>query len=318
MPKVAKKRSSAVAQVWHFSVRFSLAEPSDDTKVADLLEDFKTAKQAALAAALKTEMGAKGRYIFQLEMTPRPGGVIDNWHYQCYLHRTEKERPRTLGARLGHTFRGISVQAASTAGKERLRSYVMKTDSRQAGPWADRPIIAPYNGQDLPAVWRPWQAQVIAEVTPECKDDRTINWIYDDQGGMGKNKLIKYLNWKRIAKYMSFESAANLNYQVLAAKEQRGYFFDLPRTKGKNSHMDDIYQALEQIKNGMVISGKYEGGELMMNPPHVWVLSNYLPDTSKMSPGRFKIWHCNKSDFTIYLPAPVVFPVAQPSAFDAP
>lgn len=300
MPKTAKKRSDK-AQVYHFALRFTLKAPGGDTDLEQYVAGFAGATRERFGEALKEEMGAKGRYIFQLECTPRddPDAKIDNWHFQGYLHRSFKERPRTLGARLGKIFPGIYVAAASTAGIEATRSYSMKRDdSYRAGPWADRPIMPVYNGQDLPAVWRPWQQQVITAVSGEA-DDRTINWIFDPEGKVGKSKVAKYITWKKLGKFMSFESAANLMYQVLAAGPQRAYLFDLPRTKGKNSFMDDIYQALESIKNGLVQSGKYEGGELLMLPPHVWVFSNFPPDLSKMSADRFRVWKVDRESWTI-------------------
>lgn len=303
MPKHTKKRSDQ-AQVFHFALRFTLSVASNEIDLEAAVRSFATTTRDALSAALKEEMGAKGRYIFQLECTPRSDeeSKLDNWHFQCYLQRSFKERPRTLGARLGKTFPGIYVSASSTAGIEATRTYSMKRDdSYRAGPWADRPIMAVYAGQDLPRTWRPWQAQVINEVANTEPDDRTINWVFDPDGKTGKSKVAKYITWKKLGKFMSFESAANLLYQVLAAGAQRAYFFDLPRTKGKGSHMEDIYQALESIKNGLVQSGKYEGGELLMNPPHVWVFSNFPPDREKMSKDRFKIWHVNRENWTMYI-----------------
>lgn len=60
---------------------------------------------------------------------------------------------------------------------------------------------------------------------------------------------------------------------------------DCPR-----SQQDYInYGAIEQIKNGLIFSGKYEGTQLVFNSPHVIVFANEPPDYSKMSMDRWNV-----------------------------
>jgi len=49
------------------------------------------------------------------------------------------------------------------------------------------------------------------------------------------------------------------------------------------------YEALEEIKDGLFFSGKYESGMVCINPPHVVVLCNFAPDESKLSKDRWVI-----------------------------
>jgi hypothetical protein len=55
------------------------------------------------------------------------------------------------------------------------------------------------------------------------------------------------------------------------------------------------YQALEQLKDGLAMSTKYEGGQMCMNSPHVVVFANTPPDMEKMSNDRFNIVNLSKN-----------------------
>jgi hypothetical protein len=71
------------------------------------------------------------------------------------------------------------------------------------------------------------------------------------------------------------------------------FIVDCPR-----SQQDYInYGAIEQIKNGLVFSGKYEGAQLVFNCPHIFVFANVPPDESKMSLDRWNVRYidCNDS-----------------------
>lgn len=299
--EICEKKSKWNGQVytfsfcWNYSVKYGMS-----------LEDFKS-KHKELCETLKSVAGKKGRFIFQLECTERSeeeregAGGYDNWHYQGYLKVSNKRRPRTVGAELGEGFPGIQFNVCSTNGQSALRDYCMKRDgSYRAGPWCEEgevKVKEEYKGDDLPSSLYPWQDS-ISKIVVTKPDDRTINWVHDEVGGIGKTKLVKKLCFegKGDVVFLSFGNASDLLYQVVKRGERKVYLLDLQRTKSKNWHMDDIYAALEAIKNGMVFSTKYDGGELMMDPPHVWVFSNYMPEREKMSKDRFKIWRVQNKE----------------------
>jgi hypothetical protein len=56
------------------------------------------------------------------------------------------------------------------------------------------------------------------------------------------------------------------------------------------------YAALEEVKDGIFYSGKYESRMCMYNPPHIIVMANFPPDTSKMSKDRWVIKNLGKDD----------------------
>ena len=61
--------------------------------------------------------------------------------------------------------------------------------------------------------------------------------------------------------------------------------FDLPRNNGNNIS----YDALESIKNGIIINMKYETGQKLCDSPHILVFANMPPDVDKLSLDRWVV-----------------------------
>ena len=51
------------------------------------------------------------------------------------------------------------------------------------------------------------------------------------------------------------------------------------------------YQAIEEVKNGILFNNKYEAKMVVFNNPHVVVFSNFEPDYKALSSDRIK---CHK------------------------
>ena len=56
------------------------------------------------------------------------------------------------------------------------------------------------------------------------------------------------------------------------------------------------YEAIESVKDMFFYSGKYEGGAICGNCPHVLVFANHPPDTSKMSIDRWNIVQIDENE----------------------
>lgn len=137
--------------------------------------------------------------------------------------------------------------------------------------------------------FHPWQQNIIDICNTE-PDDRKINWIYDLDGNKGKSYLCKYL----FAKYKCIISDGkkdNIFNQVLTFFEKENpanttiILLDIPRHNLQYVN----YGVLESLKNGLIYSGKYEGGCVAFKAPHVFVFANELPDLSKFSQDRWNI-----------------------------
>lgn len=229
------------------------------------------------------------KWIFQAEDTK------DNPHYQCYIDLHKKDRPKSLAISLNDEFIGIDMQHASEAGISALKNYCMKDESRVAGPWADCKI---YMGADLPKVWRPWQNKFL-ELCQEDPSDRKITWIYDPVGENGKSKVTKFLEWKKQALGLAYSSTKDLLCEIVNEPPMGIYIFDLTCTKPKDAAEADLYAAFEQLKNGNVRSSKYVPKRLLMDPPHVFVMSNTLPRTELMMKNRWTVYEIEKNNLVL-------------------
>lgn len=272
--KAKPKHANAV---YHFSVRWSLPH---EYRTPEGIRNFRDHQPY-----LHKYFGESfDKFVYQLECTGD-----DNWHYQGYAHARTKVRCDQLGLRLGRQLgTPVTCQEASDNGKERLKTYCMKDESRQAGPWADHRI---YLGQDLPTKYQlyPWQRSIARAVSYE-PDDRSIYWIVGSAGNQGKSKFAKYLAYHHKVPFGAYGKANDLLNLVSKKQGAQAYVFDLTRCKPEDFSMADLYSTIESIKNGMFVNLKYSTEEVLMMPPHVLIMSNQLPDVSKLSGDRWCIW----------------------------
>lgn len=252
-------------------------------------------------------------FIYQLE-NPKTDGK-DNFHYQGYGELTLRRRAtaiESLAIQSNGQLNGVRIVPASTegnirhiqilitmccmwrtmatlwyiTGRETLKKYSMKTESRVLGPWSDRKI---YQGEDLPTSLWDWQ-QDVKDRCSTVADDRTINYIIDKKGKTGKSKFCKYMGYHHAALTLPWGRTGDILNLVTKLGGKEMYFFDLSRSKPQDWAKDDIAAAMEQIKNGYIVNLKYETGVFYMTPPHVWCFSNNTPNLSSMSADRWKIW----------------------------
>lgn len=269
------KQCSAVT---YFSVRWTPSGSQCDTD-----EEFVKKYQPLFETAMREKFE---RWVFQCERGERLGHL----HLQGYACLKEKERPVPVGKWLGSNgLPGVVVQPGSVNGKQALKKYCMKKDTRVAGPWADKAI---YLGQDLITTLYPWQ-EAVHQLVLSKPHPRKIYWFYDAIGGAGKSAFAKWLMFHHEVPCLTFGDAKDLLYVVQNFANRPAYLFDLSRTKGGKCSMSEIYQALESVKNGYFTSTKYESQMCLMQTPHVVVFSNHLPDMGCLSQDRWSIIDMN-------------------------
>lgn len=144
------------------------------------------------------------------------------------------------------------------------------------------------NNEYKDVVWKDWQ-QGIIDMIDKKPDKRKIHWFYEHTGNVGKSYLCKYLALTRPV-IIADGKKDNIFHSIfkLINEDQKTptiILLDIPRY-----NKDFVnYGAIEQIKNGCIYSGKYEGGMCVFPIPHVIIFSNEEPDTSKMSMDRWDI-----------------------------
>lgn len=135
-----------------------------------------------------------------------------------------------------------------------------------------------------------WQKDIL-EIIKEEPDNRYIYWYWSEKGGVGKTQFCKYLS----AKYGGMclhGKGADVRNGIVTMAGPKGLntpelvLYPIPR-----SHNSDYvsYESLENIKDMYFYSGKYEGGMINGNPPHLFVFANEPPNEWKMSPDRWVI-----------------------------
>lgn len=151
--------------------------------------------------------------------------------------------------------------------------------------------------EDLSA-WRlselkPWQAELDA-ILDEPADDRSIVWYCDRVGGAGKTAFCKHYVAKRpdeVQYFTSFNGINNVAQAIISHKERTGrlpkvLFLNLTREQEELK----IYGPLEAMKDGILSTTKYSGGELRFGQsPHIVVMANWMPRLEAMSMDRWRI-----------------------------
>lgn len=233
-------------------------------------------------------------WVMQFERAPTTGAI----HMQGWVNLQKKQRVKAFGGLMGAIFKGITFSVSSNSGASAAQEYCMKDQTRVAGPYAKGNLLQYQqpSGWDLKDVREnpyPFQQKIYDDCKVKCKDDRTVNWVFDPKGCQGKSKLIKLLMHDKVALALQYGAAKDLMNLVINNPNQPAYVFDLTRAKPKDFDGDDLYSVMEAVKNGSVQNTKYQTGVLTMDPPHVWVFSNQLPNFEKLTGDRWKVWMIN-------------------------
>lgn len=234
--------------------------------------------------------GIGAAFIFQLEE-----GEEGTPHWQgCFKLKCKKsfsvlQRGLTAACGKGPHLEACKALPAAIA-------YCQKLDGRLAGPWAgggDGFAIqkAPTDRFD-PARCTAWQQDLLS-VLQEEPDDRTVHWYYEACGGVGKSTLARHLcGWAFAGRCIIVNGKAGDIYnRFIAHAREYGapvlVLIDIPRCSSGHFSI----AAAEAMKNGLISSGKYEGGQLVFDSPHVVVFANEPPPWGKMSLDRWRVRH---------------------------
>ena len=138
--------------------------------------------------------------------------------------------------------------------------------------------------------WYEWQQKII-DLYHTVPDKRKIHWFVDPVGNHGKSFLTRFM----VLKYgvlLAGAKKADVFYQVQKRLEDendedafRMVILDIPR----HNEAFINYGVLESLKDGIILSTKYEGGTFVFPVPHVVVMANIPPDMSKFSLDRWDI-----------------------------
>lgn len=212
------------------------------------------------------------RYIFQQET-----GSEGTPHLQGYCEFEFRTRPKSK-----IDIKEIHWEIARDVGAS-IR-YCSKEDTRTGEIFCNRIAIP----KELSIInnLREWQKD-IEDILLKDSDDRSIYWYWEKTGGIGKTVFCKYLAYWYGALVLSGK-AADMKFGILKYIEKNGSYpniiiFDCPR-----SNLDYLsYTGIEEVKNGIFFSSKYESDMVIGNCPHVIVFANEAPLLDKLSKDRW-------------------------------
>jgi hypothetical protein len=148
------------------------------------------------------------------------------------------------------------------------------------------------NSKILASSLKNWQLEVI-KIYKQTPDERSIHWFYDKFGGAGKSTLAKffYQNYKDDGIAFVCGKSADIKCNIMDLLEVnnklRLIIFDIPRTS--EGYVN--YQAIEELKNGLIFSTKYVPRSANYSPPHIFIFANFLPNLNVMTLSRWKIYN---------------------------
>lgn len=144
--------------------------------------------------------------------------------------------------------------------------------------------------------WQLEAAELLNADSLENGDSRSIHWFWEPKGCMGKSSFARWAIASHALEGTPEEivmvggKAADMKHAIAGHKEKYGEFpskiiVDVPR----ESLQYVSYAGLEEVRNGLFFSGKYESGMVLMNPPNMLVLANSPPEEGKWSGDRIRV-----------------------------
>src|SRR5210317_1320844 len=241
--------------------------------------------------------------VFQLER----GTIKNKEHYQgAFTLVGPRISKKQLLERFQEVFNNVSgLTLSKTYDSKAAIKYASKIDSRVKGPFyvgQKENYSEEYSSMNL----RQWQKElfefiVINKNNPIIRE-RKIIWVEDSKGCTGKSKFQKWLRLgqrEMIARKLPVSSVERLISAVTKLTREQEVdllMINLTKTKGENQSLEDMFAAIEDIKDGFIVDtmyGKYI--EAIFESPLIVVFTNDKLDEhiSKLSVDRWLRLHIN-------------------------
>lgn len=292
--KSAKSAKSASPNKKRTGLVFQRSAPSSRGMTAVVGFDFRFSadKVDGYLAAIPVIKSIFKKWTFQLE--EGDSGYI---HYQGrgFLF---KKKPLALAINqfAGPLFNAHLSITSSLVHAKQCFCYVMKLDSRIAGPWSD--IDEEF--VDPPPLTRqlidfhkcelyPWQASLLQLI--ERRDDRYITCVVEPAGNNGKSILCEHMEYKALAyEIPGMYCMEDIMQCCMSIPEQKCYLIDMPRAMRKDK-LGPFYSGLECLKNGVMYDKRYAFKKRRIDRPQVVVFTNVAPQTHYLSADRWDFYY---------------------------
>ncbi len=188
-------------------------------------------------------------------------------------------------------------------------AYCTKRTGRLEGPWEHGFPRA----RVLPTGLHPWQTQA-TELVRAVPNDRTIFWLWEPEGGVGKS-VLQHIWYRDFNAILVGFNARDAKCAIKLAWFVDGclpphpiVMLNLPR----DAQSPALWPVLEGIKDGMFFSGKYKSSMVVMPLCHVVVFANEPPQHSLLSADKLTVFRIDHADLSMAIapcedPAPPFF-----------
>jgi len=209
-------------------------------------------------------------------------------HLQGFFQFKNQITFKSLKKKLSQISQGFHIEKMKGSIKDNIKYCEKEGNSVKPLTFKEKIIEDILNNEYNNVIWKKWQ-QDILDILDEKPDNRKINFIVDIEGNKGKSYLAKYIIMKKKGVIIADGKKDNIFNQICQSIENeivpKIIILDVPRYNIEYLN----YGCIEQIKNGFIYSGKYEGGQCIFPIPHVFIFMNTSPETHKLSKDRFNI-----------------------------
>lgn len=152
---------------------------------------------------------------------------------------------------------------------------------------------------DIIMEFREWQKFIANFI--KMLNDRALVWIWGKMGNEGKSKLGKHLAATQNAIYIQAQNPSDILHLISKECIERGHppsiiVLNIPKVSDSKLNAS-LIATLENLKDGDVNSGKYEGLRMIFPaPPSILILSNYTPTIGNLALDRWAVFQIENDD----------------------
>jgi len=217
-------------------------------------------------------------------------------HYQMRFSLGVRRRVKELGQLLVTLDMACHVSPTVTNNMLPNKAfYVMKPESRIAGPWSSedpKPIVLPRQLQDKTLY--PWQQAIVNDA--EIFDTRHINVVVEVEGNKGKSFLTTWVGVHGIGMGIPpLNDYKDIMRMVMSRDIKKLYLIDMPRAI-EQKKLGNFYAGIEELKSGHAWDDRYSMKEKYFDAPNIWIFTNVMPNIAHLSKDRWIIWKIENNE----------------------
>jgi hypothetical protein len=220
---------------------------------------------------------------FRKSWEKKKGTCIIKVVLNCTVHECQKEK---LLDTFKNNFKNIGgLTLSKVFSKEAVLAYTSKKETRQSATvYCGRKEMFSTEIQEL--LTKEWQTDVFdflknVKYNNDFPDSqrlrkRSIYWLEDSKGGSGKSEFITWLRAGQkdlVCRLLPIDSVDRLIHAVTEISKHEKvdvFMIDDTRTQGDKTSFNNMFEAIERIKNGHVVSTMYgRYAEVMYNRPQI-------------------------------------------------